>query len=198
MNAVDAARVRCDMLVAGGMQDRFISPGVARRVARKYGAPCWQYPLNAHFLPMEPGRAAFFVFREMEIFLVGLPVALWGMVNNLLPYQALKALVRKTSSDRDHWASNAVVMGVVAFQPMLRAGYDTRVAAGDSDPDWAPVISRGPGILAPGATAAVDRVRKQLSRGLRRGPSTPSPDEILRTMKLEFRPRVRLAITTPS
>ena len=27
---------------------------------------------------------------------------------------------------------------------------------------------------------------------------TPSPDEILRTMKLELRPRLRLAITTPS
>ena len=52
---VDAGRVRCDMLVAGGMADRFIAPAITRRVARKYGAPCWQYPRNAHFLPMEPG-----------------------------------------------------------------------------------------------------------------------------------------------
>ncbi len=28
--------------------------------------------------------------------------------------------------------------------------------------------------------------------------STPSPDEILRTMKFEFKPRLRFAITTPS
>ena len=53
--AVDAARVRCPVLVVAGLQDRFIAPRVARRIAVKYGAPCWQYPNNAHFLPMEPG-----------------------------------------------------------------------------------------------------------------------------------------------
>ena len=53
--AVDAGRIRCPMLVAAGLQDRFIAPRVARRIAVKYGAPCWQYPNNAHFLPMEPG-----------------------------------------------------------------------------------------------------------------------------------------------
>jgi pimeloyl-ACP methyl ester carboxylesterase len=52
---VDASRVRCHMLVAGGMADRFIAPAVLRKIARKYGAPCWQYPENGHFLPMEPG-----------------------------------------------------------------------------------------------------------------------------------------------
>ena len=52
---VDERRVRGDMLVAGGMADRFIAPAVLRRIARKYGAPCWQYPENGHFLPMEPG-----------------------------------------------------------------------------------------------------------------------------------------------
>jgi pimeloyl-ACP methyl ester carboxylesterase len=52
---VDERRVQCDMLVAGGMADRFIAPPVLRKIARKYGAPCWQYPSNGHFLPMEPG-----------------------------------------------------------------------------------------------------------------------------------------------
>ena len=52
---VDETQVRCDMLVAGGMRDRFVAPWIVRRVARKYGAPCWQYPQNGHFLPMEPG-----------------------------------------------------------------------------------------------------------------------------------------------
>lgn len=53
--AVDETRVRCAMLVAAGLDDRFIAPRVARQLAVKYGAPCWQYPRNAHFLPMEPG-----------------------------------------------------------------------------------------------------------------------------------------------
>jgi pimeloyl-ACP methyl ester carboxylesterase len=53
--AVDERRVRCAMLVAAGLEDRFVAPRVARQLAVKYGAPCWQYPHNAHFLPMEPG-----------------------------------------------------------------------------------------------------------------------------------------------
>jgi pimeloyl-ACP methyl ester carboxylesterase len=52
---VDARRVRCAMLIASGLDDRFIAPRVSRQLAVKYGAPCWQYPHNAHFLPMEPG-----------------------------------------------------------------------------------------------------------------------------------------------
>lgn len=53
--AVDEKRIRCAMLVAAGLQDRFVAPRVARQLAVKYGAPCWQYPENGHFLPMEPG-----------------------------------------------------------------------------------------------------------------------------------------------
>jgi pimeloyl-ACP methyl ester carboxylesterase len=53
--AVDERRVRAAMLVACGLDDRFIAPRVSRQLAVKYGAPCWQYPTNAHFLPMEPG-----------------------------------------------------------------------------------------------------------------------------------------------
>jgi pimeloyl-ACP methyl ester carboxylesterase len=53
--AVDARRVRCEMLIACGLKDRFIAPRVSRQLAIKYGAPCWHYPRNAHFLPMEPG-----------------------------------------------------------------------------------------------------------------------------------------------
>ena len=53
--AVDERRIRAAMLVASGLDDRFIAPRVSRQLAVKYGAPCWQYPANAHFLPMEPG-----------------------------------------------------------------------------------------------------------------------------------------------
>jgi len=52
---IDEGRVRCAMLVAAGLEDRFVAPRVARQLATKYGAPCWQYPRHAHFLPMEPG-----------------------------------------------------------------------------------------------------------------------------------------------
>ena len=52
---VDERKVRRPMLVVSGLDDRFVAPAVVRRVAVKYGAPCWQYPANAHFLIWEPG-----------------------------------------------------------------------------------------------------------------------------------------------
>jgi pimeloyl-ACP methyl ester carboxylesterase len=53
--AIDASRLRRPILVVSGLDDRFIAPSIARQVAAKYGAPCWQYPGNGHFLPWEPG-----------------------------------------------------------------------------------------------------------------------------------------------
>ena len=52
---IDEKRVNGAMLVGGGLEDRFVAPRVARALAKKYGAPCWQYPRHGHFLPMEPG-----------------------------------------------------------------------------------------------------------------------------------------------
>jgi 1-acyl-sn-glycerol-3-phosphate acyltransferase len=64
------------------------------------------------FLPMSPGRAAFFVVREVETLVVGAPLALWGALNHALPYGILRALVGKISTDRDHFASNAVFLAL--------------------------------------------------------------------------------------
>jgi glycerol-3-phosphate O-acyltransferase/dihydroxyacetone phosphate acyltransferase len=77
------------------------------------------------FLPMEGPRAAFFVFREMEILLVGAPVAAWGWLNHLAAYAVLRALVKKLSKDRDHFASNAVVLSL----PVIPLFYLLQAAA---------------------------------------------------------------------
>lgn len=53
--AVDRARVRSPMLVVGGDADRFIPLSVARRVAKRYGAPLHVAHDHAHLLPLEPG-----------------------------------------------------------------------------------------------------------------------------------------------
>ncbi|HYH83554.1 MAG TPA: 1-acyl-sn-glycerol-3-phosphate acyltransferase [Longimicrobium sp.] len=83
--------------------------GFARKVARLGITPA------ELFLPMEPGRAAFFIFREMELLVAGAPLFAWGWINGLPAYTVTKALVRKTSKDRDHFASNAVFMGIPVF-----------------------------------------------------------------------------------
>jgi len=67
------------------------------------------------YLPMHPGRAAFFLLRELELVLVGTPLALFGAINHAVPYEIVKVLARTLSTDKDHWASNVVYPGIVVF-----------------------------------------------------------------------------------
>ena len=89
------------------------------------------------YLPMTVGRAAFFVLRELELLFIGLPSAAWGWLNHLLPYQVTKVGARKMSRDEDHFASNAVFVGVAVF-PLF---YVLQIAvAGWLLPAWAAVL----------------------------------------------------------
>jgi len=83
--------------------------GFARKVRRLGVAPA------ELFLPMEAPRAAFFVFREAELMIAGAPLFAWGWINALPAYAVTRALVMKTSKDRDHFASNAVFLGIPVF-----------------------------------------------------------------------------------
>jgi pimeloyl-ACP methyl ester carboxylesterase len=47
---VDQRRIACPVLVGVGAKDRATPPGVAKRIARKYGAECRQYEGQCHFL----------------------------------------------------------------------------------------------------------------------------------------------------
>jgi pimeloyl-ACP methyl ester carboxylesterase len=51
---VDAARVRCPVLVVAATEDRFVVPRVARALARKFGAELREAPGHGHFLLLEP------------------------------------------------------------------------------------------------------------------------------------------------
>lgn len=55
--AVDAARVRCPLLVCASSDDRFVPPRVARRIAEKYGARAEyrEFPGHGHLALIEPG-----------------------------------------------------------------------------------------------------------------------------------------------
>jgi len=52
--AVDAAAVRCPMLVIAAEGDRITPPVVVRRIAERYGATLYEYPGFGHMLPLEP------------------------------------------------------------------------------------------------------------------------------------------------
>lgn len=52
---VDAARVRCPLLVLGAADDEITPAKMVRKIARKYRAPYREYAGHAHMLMLEPG-----------------------------------------------------------------------------------------------------------------------------------------------
>ena len=67
------------------------------------------------YLPLNFGRAAFFLLRELELMIIGGPMALFGAVNHAAPYYTVKFLTTKLSRDKDHWASNAIYTSFIVF-----------------------------------------------------------------------------------
>ena len=65
------------------------------------------------YLEMNFGRAALFLVRELETLLIGLPLALIGAFLHGPAYLATRAIVRRVSTDRDHWATNSVGLGSI-------------------------------------------------------------------------------------
>jgi 1-acyl-sn-glycerol-3-phosphate acyltransferase len=67
------------------------------------------------YLPIHWGRALLFLVRELELVVVGSPMAFFGVVNHIVPYQITKRVARALSRDKDHWASNTVYPGFLIF-----------------------------------------------------------------------------------
>jgi glycerol-3-phosphate O-acyltransferase/dihydroxyacetone phosphate acyltransferase len=67
------------------------------------------------YLQLNWGRAAFFLLRELELMMIGGPMALFGLLNHAAPYFVVKRIATKLSHDKDHWASNAIYPSFVVF-----------------------------------------------------------------------------------
>jgi len=67
------------------------------------------------YLPIHFGRALLFLVRELELVVVGAPLALFGAINHAAPYLLVRHLARRLSKDKDHWASNVIYPGLVIF-----------------------------------------------------------------------------------
>lgn len=67
------------------------------------------------YLPMDARRAARFVLREGAILLGALPVSSVGIALHLAPALAVRAVARRLSKKKDHWASNTILPGVAIF-----------------------------------------------------------------------------------
>jgi glycerol-3-phosphate O-acyltransferase/dihydroxyacetone phosphate acyltransferase len=81
-----------------------------RRELRRLGiAPAEVYIL------MTAWRAVFFLIQETTVLLVGLPVAVWGVVNHFIPALMVRGVARKLTVEKDQWASNTVFPAVILF-----------------------------------------------------------------------------------
>lgn len=67
------------------------------------------------FLPVNPSRAALFVLRELELVVLGLPMAAWGTLNHLAPTWLARRLAARMTDDREAFVSNVVFLGLVVF-----------------------------------------------------------------------------------
>lgn len=67
------------------------------------------------YLPLHLGKAFLFMVRELELTIVGAPLALFGAMNHVIPYLIVKKIAKALSKDKDHWASNVVYPSFVVF-----------------------------------------------------------------------------------
>jgi glycerol-3-phosphate O-acyltransferase / dihydroxyacetone phosphate acyltransferase len=67
------------------------------------------------YLPIHFGRAMLFLVRELELIIIGFPLAAFGALNYLLPYLIVRYVARRLSTDKDHWASNVVYPSFAIF-----------------------------------------------------------------------------------
>jgi glycerol-3-phosphate O-acyltransferase/dihydroxyacetone phosphate acyltransferase len=67
------------------------------------------------YLPLSPLRAVLFLIRELELLLVGFPLAVFGFLNHLLPYLCVRTFARALSTDKDHWATNVIYPSFILF-----------------------------------------------------------------------------------
>jgi glycerol-3-phosphate O-acyltransferase / dihydroxyacetone phosphate acyltransferase len=67
------------------------------------------------YLPIHWAKAMFFVVRELELLVIGAPLALYGAVNHLTPYLLVKTIAQCISKDKDHWATNVIYPSLLIF-----------------------------------------------------------------------------------
>lgn len=67
------------------------------------------------FLSLSATRAAAFTVREILRLLILLPLALYGLVHNFLPWIVVRLIGSKLTQERDQWASNVIFPSLVIF-----------------------------------------------------------------------------------
>ena len=66
-----------------------------------------------------PLRVVYFLVRELELMVLGAPIALAGLVAFGGGYAIVRAIAQKLSVDKDHWASNVIYPSLAIFPILL-------------------------------------------------------------------------------
>jgi len=114
-----------------------VAVGSLFRELRQYRRDLRRLGIGAEevWLSMHPGRAAFFVLRELELLAVGAVLFAIGVVQHGAPFLVDRLLTKALSKDLDHWASNAIFYGFAIFPLFWLAGI--AVTAALTSPWWA-------------------------------------------------------------
>jgi len=67
------------------------------------------------FLPVHAARGAFFALRELELVVLGLPMAAWGTLTQLVPTWLTRRMAARMTTDREQFVSNFVFLSLVVF-----------------------------------------------------------------------------------
>jgi membrane-associated phospholipid phosphatase len=103
-----------------------IVAGVLLAAFSSWAALRWQAAWSARLPPSpaevrsrrNPARMAFFLLRELELVIIGLPLAAWGVVNHAIPYLVMRRLDRSSTGAREERAWSVHHPGWVVF-PIL-------------------------------------------------------------------------------
>ena len=113
-----------------------------------------------------PAAVVRYAFREGLALVLGLPLALWGIVNHVVPYQATALAVRVLKPEPDVLATYKVVVGLVLFPLGWAVEGWTAWRLGGGSVLGAFLVSLLPtGFFALSWTERLDRVRRE-ARGL--------------------------------
>ena len=66
-------------------------------------------------LNYRPALIALYILRTLMVLLIGFPVALWGAVNSILPFQLTHHLALLIAAGEDQYDTTRILLGMLLF-----------------------------------------------------------------------------------